>query len=79
MGEHKCPHCEIHFSSRQSRWRHEQKCKVRKGGTGFTFTPASNGVSMRDRPSVNRTSLASMIERVGDKEQAEKLTIPVHM
>ena len=39
-----CPHCENHFATRQSVWKHKHRCKVRRDGGGFMFTQASNGV-----------------------------------
>ena len=42
--KHVCPKCDKELASPQSLWNHKQRCKVVQEGTGFTFTPAYNGI-----------------------------------
>ena len=50
-----CPKCENHFATRQSVWKDKERCKARRDGAGFSFTPASNGVvSVRKLDTVHK-------------------------
>ena len=70
---HYCGGCNKGLGSSESLWHHRRICKTIKDGSGFTFTPASNGeVSTRDRPSVNRPSVSRILEQVGEIEHKPK-------